>query len=379
MRILLLALLFFGGASVAQAQSYHPDGDQGAAYAHCKANQAESIALGTTARPRQVPSDGGCRVVSADRYRCSYATNGFANGPINQEAFCGTNYDHGYTTSCAARGPLTGGMSIVGPSGTSCTNGCVYGIGGGGLAVTVGSKTYSNMSGAKPTGAVCSGGEAAPQAVTQDDCTTIGNLTQCVTSSGKHCAVSSTGRKFCWTPGETGAKASGNEAATKSPQGVTINPPAKPPANGGQWQETATGTATVNGSGGSTTYNVTNHTSNYGAEGEGGGAEGEGDGEGEGDEGQPEWTKGEEPAREDAGEDDDVTDFGIGISPDLLDREEIFGGGSCPTFPSFQIMGVSVSPSSDIPQWCTLVAIMRAAVLIMAAFAALSILTGGKL
>ena len=158
-------------------------------------------------------------------------------------------------------------------------------------------------------------------------------------------------------------------------------PPA-PPANNGQWQETASGQSQTKGASGSaTTYNVTNYTSNYGAEGDGGGEGegGDGEGEGDGDGDQPEWTKGDEPARDDEGEDDDVTSFGIGISPDLLDREEIFGGGSCPSFPSFQVMGVSVNPSADIPQWCTLVAIMRAAVLIMAAFAALSILTGGRL
>lgn len=135
-----------------------------------------------------------------------------------------------------------------------------------------------------PTGAVCdANAENAGSPVTADDCTTVGGLTQCVTSQGKHCAVSSTGKKFCWTPGETGTKVSGNEAATKSPQGATINPPTTPPKNNGEWQQTASGTASVSGSGGTTTYNVTNYTSNYGTEGTGGGAEGEGDGEGGGE------------------------------------------------------------------------------------------------
>lgn len=265
-------------------------------------------------------------------------------------------------------------------SGNVCSNGCMFAGGGGGVSVTIGSVTYGEKQGATPTGAVCTASDIQASAeVTQDDCQTIGSLTQCVTPQGKHCAVASTGKKFCWTPAETGTKVSGNEAATKSPQAATVNPPATPPKNGGQWQQGSTGTVTVGGSSGSTTYNVTNHTSNYGTEGDGGGAEGdEGDGSGEGGE-QPEWTKGDEPARDPEGDADDVTDFGIGISPDLLDREEIFGAGSCPTFPAFQIMGVSVNPTADIPQWCTLVAIMRAAVLIMAAFTALGILTGGKL
>lgn len=119
--------------------------------------------------------------------------------------------------------------------------------------------------------------------MTQDDCQTIGNLTQCVTSSGKHCAVASSGKKFCWNPGETGTKVSGNEAATKSPAGAAVNDPPVPPANNGTWTQTGQGQVTVNGSSGSTTHNVTNHTSNYGADGKGGGAEGEGDSDGEGE------------------------------------------------------------------------------------------------
>lgn len=100
-------------------------------------------------------------------------------------------------------------------------------------------------------------------------------------------------------------------------------------------------------------------------------------GDGEGD-GQPDWTKGQEPARpDDDGDPDehDVKRFGVGISPDMLDREEIFGGGACPAFPSFTIMGHPVDVS-DVPYWCNLVAIMRAVVLIMAAYFSLQILMG---
>jgi hypothetical protein len=108
------------------------------------------------------------------------------------------------------------------------------------------------------------------------------------------------------------------------------------------------------------------------------GAGGNGPGD-DNDNGQPDWTEGDEPSRDDEGEEDDVTEFGIGISPDLLDREEIFGSGSCPQFPSFSIMGKSINPSADIPQWCMLVSVMRAVVLLMAAFTALRILMGERL
>lgn len=106
--------------------------------------------------------------------------------------------------------------------------------------------------------------------------------------------------------------------------------------------------------------------------------QGDGDGTGEGVDDQPAWTKGAEPPRPDEGAEpaeSDVKRFGVGIGPDLLDREEIFGAGSCPVFPSFEIMGVTIDPS-DIDSWCTIVAVMRAAVLLMAGYFALQILMG---
>jgi len=90
--------------------------------------------------------------------------------------------------------------------------------------------------------------------------------------------------------------------------------------------------------------------------------------------GQPDWTEGAQPTPEDDGGEDETTSFGLGISTDLLDTEDIFGGGTCPPL-SMTFMGVHVS-SAEIPGWCTIVSIMRAAVLIMGAFTALQILLG---
>lgn len=77
----------------------------------------------------------------------------------------------------------------------------------------------------------------------------------------------------------------------------------------------------------------------------------------------------------DPGEDDDVTRFGIGVDASLLDQENIFGGGSCPTPPSLTIMGKTIS-GSDFPYWCQAMAILRALILIFGAFTAVKILTG---
>ena len=77
----------------------------------------------------------------------------------------------------------------------------------------------------------------------------------------------------------------------------------------------------------------------------------------------------------DPGESDNVTRFGIGVDASLLDQENIFGGGSCPTPPSLTIMGKTVS-GADFPYWCQAMAILRALILIFGAFTAVKILTG---
>lgn len=111
--------------------------------------------------------------------------------------------------------------------------------------------------------------------------------------------------------------------------------------------------------------------------GAGGIGDGDGDGTGDGD-GQPDWTKGDGP-----GIDPDDTDyveetsvFGLGISTDLLDTSNLFGGSeACPVLPSITIMGQTFN-GANIPQWCTLVAVMRAVILIFGALTAINILLG---
>jgi hypothetical protein len=101
---------------------------------------------------------------------------------------------------------------------------------------------------------------------------------------------------------------------------------------------------------------------------------------------QPNWTKGTEPNRPGtgsnnptvSGDEEHPTKWGLNISTDMLSTENIFGGGSCPTFPSFTLMGKTVN-LSDITYWCTLVQVMRGIILILAAFVSIKILLGGNL
>lgn len=92
---------------------------------------------------------------------------------------------------------------------------------------------------------------------------------------------------------------------------------------------------------------------------------------------QPEWTKGDGPeVAEDTSEGDvaDAKKFGLGIGLSMLDDSDLFGGGTCPQM-SFTLMGASIN-STDMPQWCNVIAIMRALILIFGAYTALMILMG---
>lgn len=67
--------------------------------------------------------------------------------------------------------------------------------------------------------------------------------------------------------------------------------------------------------------------------------------------------------------------FGLGVSTSLLDRENIFGAGSCPQPPSFQFMGATIS-GDEFPYWCKAMTILRSLILLFGAFTALKILMG---
>lgn len=107
-----------------------------------------------------------------------------------------------------------------------------------------------------------------------------------------------------------------------------------------------------------------------------GSGSGDGSGDGDGDGEQPGWTKGETPTVPEDSTDyvNDQKRFGLGLSTDMLDQENIFGNSSCPAF-EIKVWTATVS-TNDFPGWCTLVTILRGLILIFGAFTALQILLG---
>lgn len=67
--------------------------------------------------------------------------------------------------------------------------------------------------------------------------------------------------------------------------------------------------------------------------------------------------------------------WGIGLSTNMLDTENMLGGGSCPPPPSITIMGTTVS-GADMPYFCQVAAILRVLILGFGAYYAIQILLG---
>ena len=291
------------GAGEAKAQSATV-ADQGVAYTRCVS------ALAAVDRTH-VPGSGYYGDPGAcveDVYQDIYGrvtckiTNYNDNGSIrNPSANCpGGVYSWLYllANKCSARAPMLN-VYYRGEGG-SCAGGCLFAVDiGAGITNKVikvgnGGGSVTRVGRMTPTGGTCSLGDGvvAVQEQTEDQCQQQGNLTQCLTADGRTCAVASSGKKFCWEPTESGIKASGNEAATKAPEGTSIKPPPKAPNNGGDWQQGGTGTVSVTTGGVTNNYNTTNWNSSYGNQGSGangGGADGEGNGgsgDGSGEEGE---------------------------------------------------------------------------------------------
>src|SRR5690606_33063871 len=65
--------------------------------------------------------------------------------------------------------------------------------------------------------------EAGPKT---PECTALGNgQTACMKPNGDYCATASTGKTFCWAPGQEGAQVDGEQAQVKGKTGDPVKPP----------------------------------------------------------------------------------------------------------------------------------------------------------
>ena len=279
---------------------------------------------------------------------------------------------------CASESDLGAGQYLASDS-QICSGGCQF-SGAGELCVgtTVDGQQAWYCSVWKPTGQTCSAGEGDTPTAPSDgdgDGSSDGNDT---------------------SPNNPGQGGGGSQDGSSNPSGGTGSGP-----NGGQGNGSGEGSGNGNTSGGG--GNCASPPSSTGdailaqiayqtwatrcaiegakdgngnlktTQGDGSGS-GNGNGNGQGDEGTDFGTS--DPGEDEAFDPADVKRFGIPVNTNMLDSEAIFGGGTCPVL-SVTIYGKTFS-TSEIPSWCDLLRILRALVLIFAAFTALHILMGNN-
>lgn len=253
--------------------------NQGQAYTKCLAAHANAIATWNTSQydNQETPGCTPAPLSYQKWYSCGYQRRAKTCPTCGWTTVnCGAHY---YDTACAALPPLGAGWFQTG-TGPTCKDGCQYGDSAAGEYTNVtlfpgspGAIAFRNEQGGQiPTGGVCGANSEGPKPLEQETCKTVGTLTQCMMPNGKHCAQAGSGKKFCWNPTEAGTKVSGNEGATKSPEGKPNLAPPIPPTNNGQWEQSGSGTTTVNHNGSTTNYNNNTYNSSNGNTGDGGGA-----------------------------------------------------------------------------------------------------------
>lgn len=98
----------------------------------------------------------------------------------------------------------------------------------------------------------------------KEDCVPASdNQTFCLHNDGKHCYTSPSGKKTCWSPGETGQKGTDNELQVRGPGNTTPQPATPKTANGDTYQPNGSPISTTTTTN-NTTVNTT--TQNYGTE-----------------------------------------------------------------------------------------------------------------
>lgn len=307
----------------------------------------------------------GCYNVNGNGVNCSgygahsYAQDCPADAPWNPET--GTC---GVPNTCPDQ-PNLGASAWSGydPSNASiCKDSCSYSdIGGLSVGIVTDGVEYTYAADWEPTGAQCSvaSGAVAPPSDADGDGTSDG---------------------FDGSPNNPGSGGGGGPDGLGQPEDKDCGGPGQPACG-----ENGSGSGNGNSSGGGGNCKTPPSSSGdailaqiaYQAWATRCAVEGLGKGEGEGDSDQPDWTKGDGPAVEQDGTDyvAESSRFGIGLNPNILDRENIFGGGSCPAF-SITVLSATVS-TNDFPAWCSLIApAMRGLILLMGAFTALGILLG---
>ena len=278
---------------------------EGAAYSACMADSKVALEQAKVANPSYASmyDQPTCpKVVGPNPYFDCSVSNRWSDG---LRYLCQGNTKRYYRfpadKQCSAQPDLVNAR-LEGKAG-GCSGGCAYApvLGGGETyrITTIKGVNFTHATRLGPTGEACTVSTEAPEPTTgnEDQCVQDTTLTQCVKKDGSLCTKSSTGKQFCWSPGESGIKTSGNEAASNVPEGKEAKVPPVAPKNGGEWEKVGDASVSIsetkNGSTTTSNSTINNYNSSYGSSGSGAsgnGASGQsnggsGDGSGSGSDG----------------------------------------------------------------------------------------------
>lgn len=322
--LLALALLFAGTAR-ADTHSSRQE-----AYAHCMSEAQRSIqnpptpGNGYNTNPHCVFQDVGygfgvygkyltrCTqmnfngTVRSSSDSCYYGTPVPNPAPVDQHFWqadgcpSGTTWDEVNKTcysrdQCLAKPALGNGVSKNGGFAV-CSGGCEFKPKSVGMEFTFGDGTKMTASqGWTPSGNACASNAPPPPDTTQkQECKPVGTMTMCVKPDGKLCASATTGKQFCWNPGETGTKTDGADMQKRDAGNQPIPPSLQLPSGDSLSQQgqpnttTSNTTNTSNNSSSTSTTTISNYKTQYGTNASGGQDGGQGepsDGSGSGEEG----------------------------------------------------------------------------------------------
>lgn len=238
--LVMLAAMAWPGQAQAACQA---QGTQGNSWINCSdAGEAASMVRG-----KVWPAVADCNVRNGRIQDSGGGVVGWAfdYGGDGSIAVCGYLYPTGtvwaqasYLQGCSTRNttyplgdaPLNavpisdcvGGCKVVGEAFTKASGGItLYGMR---------NRTYVNQAcaGASNSNAPIDAPAERQEATKTPpaECSALGGgQTACVKPNGDYCATASTGKTFCWTPGQEGAQVDGEQAQVKGETGKPVTPP----------------------------------------------------------------------------------------------------------------------------------------------------------
>jgi len=253
--------------------SYNAACDEGTAYAQCQSARAVSLAVS----PAWVVAPT-CTKYSTSGNSGSWLCSG--RNASNNLSYCDGAYAY-YTYSggqCSSRNTsYNGGVQdfkhIHNGTPQTCIAGCEIAHTGtvtiksalGSTLSTTASSSYTGLACAAPLPSPSKQYTTAPTPTDDKEiCTPLSDgQTSCLKADGQHCATSSKGNQYCWTPTETGEKVSADQTEVQrrntGTKGSTTPLITAPPV-GQTYSENNSHTVVTN-----TAYTVTNYstTNNY--------------------------------------------------------------------------------------------------------------------